>query len=104
MGKVIRVSMSDGTMWDIPAETVAKSRADYYARWDSERGDGTYHEVYEKEFEITMQNRYELLDYATNNMNWSDVVADAVQVPTPPPAPADYAREWSNAEKTVVTV
>jgi hypothetical protein len=55
--------------YSIPAELVAKSRADYYEK--KEPG------VYQEEFDYTLGDDYELKDWLLNNMDWVDVEPDA---------------------------
>jgi hypothetical protein len=98
--KYLVVGMSDGKRWAIPAMLIAKDRAAYYAKLDSERGDGEYDTIYEDELEYTLSDDYELTDWAHNNMNWSDVLAYAVEL-LPVNANADYERDWVNAPMTI---
>lgn len=96
--KAIRVTFSNGKMYNIPAEVIAEDRADYYAtKFEGE--EGTYDEIYEKEFNYTFNHRLQLLDWMSNNMNWEDVSSDAKQVET---EEIDKSEEFVNAEKTVI--
>ena len=97
-GARLRVTFPDRTSWDIPLDTVARCRAKYFAERDSERGYGDYTEVYEAEMEASNS---ELVEWASNNMDWSDVEAVAVRVDVPVEQPK-YAAWWTNAHKEVV--
>jgi hypothetical protein len=87
--------MPDDTVWDIPCEEIAKDRAKYYANADPDT-------TYETEFAYTMSKDTELLDWASNNMDWADVKDVATQVVTPDIQP-DYDDAWINAAKEIVT-
>ena len=103
MAKVIRVTMPDGSRWDVPAEAIATHRAHEFAK-DEGHQPGTAE--YEGEFQIAREYAFgehdELLDWAANNMNWADVerVAECVESA----AVIDYHDGWINGEKEVVEV
>jgi RimJ/RimL family protein N-acetyltransferase len=63
----------DGSRWAVAGEVIAHNRASYYAEDDPET-------TYEAEFEHTITDRYELIDWLGNNMNAEDVVDYAVCV------------------------
>jgi len=88
MAKFIEIEMPDLTVWRVPAEVVAASRA---AEYPDEP------EVYAD----TLASRSELLDWAANNMNWEDVAARAVKVRTDVLQP-DYQEGWVNGPKRVI--
>jgi len=96
--KRLKVTFSNGEIFYIPAMIIAEDRAKYHAKLDSERGDGEYDEVYKLEIEYALSDTFEIIDWANNNMNWSDLVEHARLIDT---IPADYEREWSNAKKVV---
>lgn len=96
----LRVKFSDGTSWDIPAKMIAHQRAAYYAERDSKRGDGTYDDVYRREWDYTISSDEELLDWAVNNADWRDFANHAIPVSKDLPK-ADYDKEWSNATMNV---
>jgi hypothetical protein len=96
--KLVRVTFSNGESYGIPAKFVADHRATYYAK-KYEGEEGTFDEVYEKEFEETLNDRLELLDWVNNVMSWVDVKDAAVQMDT---QSVDKEQEFVNAEKSVV--
>lgn len=98
--KLLVVEMSDGKRWAIPALLVAKDRAAYYAKLDSEQGDDDYDTIYKEELDYTLSDDYELIDWAHNNMNWSDVSEHAILVYTEKRS-ANYEKEWINAPMSV---
>lgn len=86
--------MPDGSKWEVPARVIAEDRAKYYA--SQEDAETTY----EQEFESTMKDHDELIDWAANNMNWEAVVAKASRA-VPPPI-VNYQEGWCNGEKEII--
>ena len=95
MTKHLKVTMPDGSTWHVPADLIADNRAQYYAA--KEDGEKTYHE----EYQFTLEDNEELIDWATNNMNWSEVKEFAFLVARPK---VDYQEGWMNGEHEVVEV
>lgn len=93
------VEFSDGSRWEVSARLIAESRAKYYAKLDSERGDGEYDGVLAIEMEHALTDEYELIDWAKNNMNWSDVEKFATELPRY--KHIDKQAEWPNADMEV---
>jgi hypothetical protein len=103
--KMIRVTMGDGSKWDVPMDVVATSFATHWAnksyppatspkfKWDK---------AFETEYEWATTCVDTTLDWAVNNMDWNDVARHAVRVN--PSRPADYQEGWVNGEKEVVEV
>lgn len=102
MAKFLRVTMSDGSKYDVPAKLIAEDRAKYYAKLDSERGGEDYYEAYRREFDFTMENNFELKDWAANNMNWEDVQEHAVKVHET--IEVDFQEGWVNGPKEIITI
>lgn len=103
----IRVTMPDSSKWDVDAEVIAHDRARHFANQDVKdpSTDGSlaqWNRVYDDEFAYTMSDDGELLDWAANNMNWSDVQRHAVKVQEPPQAPPDYQEGWVNGDREIV--
>jgi hypothetical protein len=98
--KYIRVTMPDGSDWQVPASLVAEPRARYYAEHDTGQTEG---EDFEVAFRTEVRNvvAADLIDWAQNNMNWEDVQANAVMVLTPD-SHVDYQEGWVNGEMRVV--
>lgn len=100
MTKYLRVTMPDGSKWDVPAQIIAENRARYYAKNDSGEESGVeYDKAYAEELAYTLKS-YELQDWAANNMRWSDVEGSAVRI-DPNYAP-DYEKGWVNGDKQIV--
>lgn len=74
--KHLRISFSNGAVWGIPLDTIARDRSNYYAKKDPDT-------TFEQEFDFVMSDDYEGLDWFQNNMNWKDVALHAYEI-TPP--------------------
>lgn len=100
-GKVLVVTLPCGEVWEIPAEVVAKSRAAYYAQHDTGQTSGEeYDKVFAAEIEVATSDTYEIVDWAGNNMNWSDVAPFAT-LRKPEPRDVNYQREWRESTMKV---
>lgn len=84
--RVLRVTMPDGSRWDVPLVLVAIDKAGYYD--DTSEAD-------------ELADPAGLIDWAENNMNWSDVASHASKV-TESPKGIDYQEGWINGEKEIV--
>jgi hypothetical protein len=102
MAKVIRVTMPDGARYDVPVGFVAAHIAAEFAAEKGPKGTPEYDSEFELIEAETLQDNDQLLDWAANNMNWSDVADIAIQVESPPEI--DYQDGWVNGEKEVVVV
>ncbi len=87
----LRVTMPDGTMWDVSLQVVVDSRDKHY---QSEQEDTVGF------IRNGGLSRFELYDWAGNNMNWEDLEPYAVLVPQEK-VEIDYAKEWVEAEKDI---
>lgn len=101
MNKVLRVTFSDGKVFDVPAEFIAKARAKYYAQTDADRGED-YTKVYNEELKAGLADDSEITDWAFNNMDWSDVKEQAVLVEQETKDDVDREKEWPNVEHNVI--
>ena len=63
--KVIRVTMPDGSRWDVPAAVVAHNRAAHYATDGGPSGTEGYQRAYDKEYRHSLLDDADLLDWAT---------------------------------------
>lgn len=103
--KMIRVTMGDGSKWDVPMEVVSRSYATYWANRDHPPATSPRHkwdDAFARFFEYAMADEHSGLDWAVNNMDWNDVARHAVRVN--PSRPEDYQEGWVNGEKEVVEV
>lgn len=87
-----RVEMPDGSKWDIPVQCIADSRDENYSE-DKEDTIGSIRDG-------GLDNS-DICDWAENNMNWDDVKAYAVQVPSRP-RKVDFQQGWCNGAKEII--
>lgn len=95
--KWIRVEMPDGSKWDVPVMAVAMNRARYYADKDF---NGDVERSLSMDTLPYFEDESEILDWARNNMNWSDVVGVAVKVDEP--TKVDFEEGWVNGDAEIV--
>ena len=101
--KYIRDKFSNNQLYDIPASVIAKNRATYYSTKDHcSNGDDTQYQLFQIELSYALSDDDVLLEWASNDMNWEDVKRAAVWVSELTVTPS-YDREWSNAERVMVT-
>ena len=100
--KYLIVTMSDNSQWKIPAQYIAELRAKYYATSDCEKDKSlVYSNVFKEEVEYALTDTCEIVDWASNNMNWSDVKDIAWELPSKKKE-LDFEDEWPNANKEIV--
>lgn len=101
--KYIRVTMPDGSKWDIFASFIARDRARYYAKREGgEINSKEWRKIYKEEYEITMEDRLELIDWLANNMNWSDVENIAEKIEDNILREKDFQEGICNGEKEII--
>lgn len=91
--KFLRVTMPDGSQWDIPADFIASNRATNLAVQDPNL---TFAQIYHQ----TMAIAGELKEWAENNMNWDDVSHRAERVAGP--TTINYQEGWVNGPKLII--
>lgn len=94
--------MPDDSQWRISANYIAAQRAEYYATGDFEK-DKTipYTTLFQEEMEYALKNDDELVDWASNSMNWSHVKDIATELPSKKKE-LDFEDKWPNANKEIV--
>lgn len=91
------VTFSNGRIFKIPASIIAESRATYYAcQVDGEKYNS---QKWIEEYEYSLNDSLELIDWAYNNMEWKDVKDLAIEVKNLDDV--DYDKEWSNCGMTI---
>ncbi|HZK26889.1 MAG TPA: hypothetical protein VFD00_05030 [Thermoclostridium sp.] len=104
MKKYLRVQMSDGATYDIPADIIAEHRAGYFDNNSAEKL--TYHSssiqprLYSTEKEFALGNDEILVKWAATKMKWKEIEPYAKKVETDND---DYENEWSTADKKVIS-
>jgi len=98
--KYLRVTMPNGSKWDIPATIIAEDRARYYAEKDTGKDSGEeFNKVFNEEVDYALEYAYEIIDWASNNMNWVDVKLFAEKVED---MKMDYQVGRINGDKEVI--
>lgn len=101
MGNIIEkkyvVTMPDGSKWAVPVRLIAEDRAKHYA---DEFGGDVERSLKEDTIPLFEEDDYEIKDWASGNMDWSDVYSQAVMVKEPDKV--DHQEGWVNGEYEVV--
>lgn len=88
--------MPDGSLWDVPVMAIARHRAAYYA--DEFDGD-VERSLKEDTLPLFADDDYQIKDWASNNMDWSDVAEVAWQFSK---SKTDFQEGWVNGRKEIV--
>lgn len=97
MKTTLEIKLPDGSVWGVPVMTIAKDRAANYA---AEFGGSVERSLVEDTIPLFEADDFEIQDWAENNMNWSDVSADATRIRPPDPLTVeDFQEAWVNGEK-----
>lgn len=95
--KYLRITMTDGSKWEVPVRVIAKHRAEHYKH---EFGNDLQRSLDEDTMPLFIADDFEIEDWAANNMDWNDVSFFARKVKEPDPPYFDEG--WRNGEKEVV--
>lgn len=93
----LRVTMPDGSKYDVPVALIAANRAQYYAGRD---GISFEESLTNGTIPLFLADDYAIEDWAVNSMDWSDVAKSAVRVGKS--SRVDYQEGWLNGDKQVV--
>lgn len=93
MKTYMTVEFSDKSVYQIPSMIVARHRAAYYAH---EYGNDIDKSLEEDTLPL-FEDSFEIEDWASNNMDWSDLEFAAILITCP--VRVDYDDEWVNAKK-----
>lgn len=101
MKAYLRTEMPDGSVRAVHVETIARNRAEHYAK----NYTGTFEERVEQAlldnvYPLFESDDYEIEDWAANNMNWEDVKNSAIMIAAP--QPVDYQEGWVNGAHLIV--
>lgn len=99
MSKKLTVTMSDYSVWEIPIEVIAKSRAEFYAKCEFD-GD-VEKSLKEDTLPAFEADAYKIIEWAEGNMNWEDVKEYAIKVKDPNIEEV-YKEDWMNGPKEIV--
>lgn len=99
--KVRTIKQADGSTWAVPVDVIARDRATNYA----EEFDGDVERsLTEDTLPLFAECAYEIHDWASNNMNWSDVQAFAWKLQDAEPTHNDFQEAWVNGEHSLQEV
>ena len=94
MRKYMTVEMPDGSKWGVPVEIIARNRAEHYA---SEFGGDVDRSLAEDTLPLFEEDEFEIQDWATDNMNWSDFDGHQVKLSDAPEP--DFELAWLQGDK-----
>lgn len=94
--KYLKVSFSNGEIYSISAEIIAKNRADYYAAIDAVDIGG---KEWQEEVDYALKDSYEIIDWVSNNTDWKDIKEHAKLIEK---KDINYDVEFPNAEKEII--
>lgn len=92
--KHMLIDMPDGLTYGIPIEFIARHRAQYYAR---DFGGNEIKSLLEDTVPLFESDNFEIRDWASNNMNWSDVERHAITLKKKV-SDGDFQESWVNGE------
>ena len=96
--KELRITMPDTSVLAVPVSIIATNRAEYYAK---EYGGDVARSLAEDTIPLFNSDDFEIEDWASNNMNWSDVEHLAICISK---GEADYEEGWCNGDKEVIEI
>ena len=91
---LMTVEMPDGSKWGVPVSMIAINRATHYAH---EFDNDVQRSLNEDTLPLFADSKYDIQDWAVNNMNWSDFKGHQYRVSNPP-AP-DFQEAWMRGSK-----
>ena len=91
----LHVTMPDGSIWQVPVHVIACNRARHYK---NEFDGDVSRSLLEDTAPLFNSDTAEIIDWAVNNMDWSDVEKYAVMIKKPD---VDYQEGWMNGEKSI---
>ena len=92
--KYLTVKQPDGSVWGVPAEMIARNRAEFYAHL---HGNNVEQSLQNNTAPLFISDPSEILYWASQKMRWSDF--DGHQVQLSPPEPVDFQKGWLSGEK-----
>ncbi len=95
----LTITQADGSVWAVPVAIIATSRATHYAH---EFDGDVKRSLDEDTLPLFAADPFEVQDWASNNMKWSDVAHAAFKIKEP--EPCDFQEAWVNGEKSVIDV
>ena len=101
--KYLRITMPNGSKWDVPVKLIAEDRAKYFAIRDTKRNKGpVYDKAFKEQFDNIMADDYAIHDWAANNMDWADVKDVAKKAEFNPLTDKDFQKGWVSGDYEVI--
>ncbi len=97
--KFLKVSMPDGSKWKIPVRVIAEHRAKYYA---NKKHISLEQALNEYVLPIFEEDEYEVEEWATNQMDWEDVVKYAEKIKDTGLTAEELQEGWVNGDKEII--
>ena len=94
-GKILQVTMPDASVWEIPAEIVAKDYAGRAVITDPSAD-------FEEKFSCMMDDRHALISWATESMDSKNVARHAHKILPPVYEVMDFQKGWVKGEKRMI--
>lgn len=95
--KFLKVTMPDRSKWKIPIRVIIVDRARYYLKEFK-----SLEESLEDTLEVFEDDAYEVEDWASNNMDWTDVENYAIRIKDTGMSSEDFQEGWVNGEKEII--
>lgn len=92
--KYLTMALENGEVWGVPVEMIARNRATHYAH---EFGDDIERSMAEDTIPLFNSSDYDIVDWAVNNMNWSDFTGHQVKLRDG--NQRDFQSAWMECEK-----
>lgn len=97
--RAMTIEMPNGSVWAVPVEKIARNRAEYYAH----EFDGDVEaSLKEDTLPLFESDSYEIEDWASGNMDWSDFDGCQVRVIGPMEQSEDFQEGWINGKKDFI--
>lgn len=89
------IDMPDGN-WAIPLQIIAENRAKHYMQVNKT----SFDDAYQESLALFAEDNYEPIEWASDNMDWSDVASNAIKLNN---KTVNYQDEWLSCKKRLVT-
>jgi len=99
--KFLKVTMPDGSKWKIPVRIIAEHRARYYFEKKKEFKN-LEESLKEDTLPLFEEDEYEIEDWSSNKMDWTDVEKYAIKIKDNQMSSEDFQEGWVNGEKEIV--
>lgn len=96
--KFLKVTMPDGSKWKVSIRVIAEHRARYFGSEPKH----TFECALKNTLELFEDDEYEVEDWASNNMDWSDVEKHAERIKDQGLSVEELQEGWVNGEKEIV--